>query len=130
MTRYEYLEEVKMDVKRFLRENLESYAGETSDMKELQERLYDDMWISDNVTGNASGSYTFNSYRAQENLVGAWDLLQEALEEFGETGIDILDRGAEWCDVTIRCYLLSEALGEILEEMRDKIEETFVIPQF
>lgn len=50
-----------------------------------------------------------------------WDLLAEALENFGQDGTDILKQGAEAMDVTIRCYLLGQAIAEVLEE--DDIEE-------
>lgn len=82
------------------------------------------------MTGNCSGSYTCSQCCAEENLAGSWDLLQEALEDFGERNINVLDKGAEWCDVTIRCYLLPQALDEVLEEMRDKIEFTLGMCQF
>ena len=47
------------------------------------------------------------------------DLLAEAFKEFGEDGLDILKKGAEACDVTIRCYLLSECLSEVVDELYD-----------
>lgn len=50
-----------------------------------------------------------------------WDLLAEALENFGQDGTDILKQGAEAMDVTIRYYLLGQAIAEVLEE--DDIEE-------
>ena len=75
----------------------------------------------DSVTGNASGSYTFNTYQAEENICHNLDLLGEALEEFGSGADYLIHNGAEACDVTIRCYLLSECIAEALEE----IEEDF-----
>lgn len=44
------------------------------------------------------------------------DLVQEAYEEFGYNGVP-LDAGAEDMDVTVRCYLLSKAIGEALDEL-------------
>ena len=44
------------------------------------------------------------------------DLLKEALKEFG-CGIEYLKKGAEACDVTIRCYLLSSAISEVIDEL-------------
>ena len=81
------------------------------------------------MTGNGSGSYTFNTYEAEENLVGNWDLLLEALENFGQADINPIEKGAEWCDVTIRCYLLPSAIDDVLEEMSNNnssiLEEIF-----
>ena len=117
MERYDYYENVLADVKEFISERgIESVTEENKD--DLYEELYDDMFVSDSVTGNASGSYTFNTWKAEENLCHNMDLLKEALEEFG-CGIDYLERGAEACDVTIRCYLLSQCLSKALDEMAE-----------
>lgn len=103
---YNYYESIKEDVKEYL--------------KETDERnydvLYNEMFTADSVTGNGSGSYTFNTYEAEENLCHNMDLLREAIEMFGGDYSNILAQGAEACDVTIRCYLLGQVLQEVLEE--------------
>lgn len=43
----------------------------------------DTLFACDSVTGNASGSYTFNTWTAEEYLCHNWELLGEALTEFG-----------------------------------------------
>ena len=80
------------------------------------------LFISDSVTGNASGSYFCNSWKAEECLCHNIELLAEALHEFG-SDISYLENGAEACDVTIRCYLLGQALNETLDELEETIEE-------
>ena len=82
----------------------------------LEERLNDDLFIEDSVTGNGSGSYYCNTWKAEEALSHNWDLLVEALEAFGQDGTDVLKQGAEWCDVTIRCYLLGQAIAAVLDD--------------
>lgn len=93
-------------------------------MEELEQSLNDDLWTVDSVTGNASGSYTFNRYQAQEYVMDNIELLNEACEEFGtntETvGEKFLNEEFEWMDVTIRCYLLAQAISEALEEVEDE----------
>jgi len=106
--KYNYLEEIKKDVQMYLGENYNSIEEVN------EEELNDILFVEDSVTGNASGSYTFNTYQAEENLTHNLDLLKEACETFGcEPKLD----NAEWCDVTIRCYLLSQAISEVLEEL-------------
>lgn len=106
--RYDYLENVKEDIKNYIEENEKELDFET---------LYDELFIEDSVTGNASGSYTFSTYKAEENLCHNMDLLKEACEEFCcEPKLD----DAEWCDVTIRCYLLGQALQEVIEELEEE----------
>ena len=123
MERYDYLEAVKNDVKDYI--NNEVTLADFSNREELEEKLNEDLWTCDSVTGNASGSYYCNSWKAEEALAHNWDLLAEAMKEFGEDGTDILERGAEAMDVTIRCYFLGQAIGEILDDMEDILEDSF-----
>ena len=122
MTNYSYLENIKADVKEYI--DNEINLKDFSDREELEEKLNDTLWTEDSVTGNASGSYYCNSWKAEEALAHNWDLLAEAMKEFG-CEVDLLEKGAEWADVTIRCYLLGQAIGEVLDEMEEELEEAF-----
>lgn len=108
MKDYNYYESMKEDIKEYLKE---------TDERDFN-TLYDDMFIDDSITGNASGSYTFSTYEAEENICHNLDLLKEACDEFC---CNIPD-GAEACDVTIRCYLLGQVLTEVLEELKEEEE--------
>ena len=119
MERYDYLEAVKEDVKNYIEENGIKVTSENRN--ELEEQLNDDLFTCDSVTGNGSGSYTFNTWTAEEYLCHNLDLLAEACEEFGSS-MDILKDGAEACDVTIRCYLLNQAISEVLDELEEEAE--------
>ena len=116
MERYDYLEAVKEDVKNYIEENGIKVTSENRE--ELEEQLNDDLFCYDSVTGNGSGSYTFNAWKAEEYLCHNLGLLAEACEEFGSS-MDILKDGAEACDVTIRCYLLNQAISEVLDELEE-----------
>ena len=118
---YDYREAVREDVLDYIREevNLDEWKG---DRDGLEEWLNDRLWTTDSVTGNASGSYTFNAWKAEENLCHNWDLLAEALDEFG-SDTNILKQGAETLDVIIRCYLLGAAIAEALDELEEELEE-------
>ena len=124
---YDYKEAVKEDVKEYIRENYSAdeirESLETSAARsDFEERLNDNLWIEDSVTGNASGSYTFNTWQAEENLCHNMDLLEEACDEFGQDLGEAVERGAEFCDVTIRCYLLCGAISDALDELESEIE--------
>lgn len=117
---YDYRETVRNDVieqvKDGYKENsLRLYKEEGRDA--LEEYLNDELWIDDQVTGNGSGSYTFNTWEAEENLCHNMDLLAEACDEFGQDMGKAVKRGAEYCDVTIRCYLLAGAISEAIDEL-------------
>lgn len=119
--KYNYLENIKADVLDYIKENYEeeNFANLNYD------ELYDEMWIADSVTGNASGSYYCNTWKAEEAICHNMDLLIDALEEFGYLTIDGLNEairnGAEWADVTIRCYLLGQVLQEVLDELKGEV---------
>lgn len=120
MNQYDYREAVKNDIIDYINEH--DVKVTSSNRDEVYEQLYDEIFISDSVTGNASGSYTFNTWKAEENLCHNLDLLGEALSEFGSDPAKIME-SPEACDVTIRCYLLSEMLGEVLDELEEDDEE-------
>lgn len=112
-TKYNYLENVTDDVINYINEH--EIEVTEDNREEVAEQLQDECFMSDSVTGNASGSYTFNTWQAEENLCHNLDLLGEALEEFGCDASYLTDKGAEACDVTIRCYLLPQAIETALD---------------
>lgn len=113
-TRYNYLEAVTADVLDYIKEN--NITVTADNREEIEEQLRDDLWACDSVTGNGSGSYTFNSWTAETYIFHNLDLLTEAVEEFGGS-MDVLKDDAEACDVTIRCYLLPQAIAAALDEV-------------
>jgi hypothetical protein len=121
MERYNYRRAMKEDIIEYISDeiNLNDYRGKRDELEEL---LNDDLWITDSVTGNASGSYFFSTWKAEEAIAHNWDLLEEAIEEFGND-CNPIERGAEWCDVTIRCYLLGECIAAVLDDLEDELEE-------
>lgn len=115
MEKYNYFEAVCDDVREYI--NNEKIVVNDDNREEIEQQLNDDLWTNDSVTGNGSGSYTFRTWQAEENICHNLDLLGEALSEFGFTIDYLQEKGAEACDVTIRCYLLSQAIAEVLNEM-------------
>ena len=91
--------------------------------------VYDNLFIDDAVTGNGSGSYTFNSAKARENVADAiWD--KKVLNALAEIGCDggqiaqyLRDGEAETLDVSIRCAMLGEVYGEIEEHFSDRVND-------
>lgn len=81
MERYDYFAAVKEDVLNYINENNIVVTSENRD--EVEQDLNDTLFTCDSVTGNASGSYTFNAWTAEEYLCHNWDLLGEALTELG-----------------------------------------------
>lgn len=115
--KYNYFEAVRTDVAEYVYQEI-NFSDWKENRDGLEERLNEDLWICDGVTGNASGSYTFNTWKAEENLSHNWDEIETVAAEFGiePTISDGYEHGAEWWDVSIRCYYLGQAIAEVLDE--------------
>ena len=127
MTNYNYLEAMIEDVKEYLRNEAE-YDQEDLfyNRNDLEEKLHDDLWINDSVTGYASGSYFCNTYKSKECVLDNMDLLNEMCKNFGieakTIGEKFLNDEWEWMDVSIRCYMLGQAISEALDEIEAELE--------
>lgn len=121
---YSYPSHVKNDIKEFIEKRLDSgtfgmlVQGDKDTIQDVQDLMFD----QDDVTGNGSGSYTFDTFKAEQNLMGNWDLLREAKEEL-QPNVDLIDKGPEYCDVMIRCYLLDWCFNKALNEIVTDTEE-------
>lgn len=119
---YDYYKAVKEDVLKYIEEEVDT---DGIDFEELKTQLYDDLFTEDSVTGNASGSYTFSRAQAQEYVEENKDLIHEMCSEFG-----CEERVKDWwlsddyesIDVSIRCYVLGNAISSALEELREAAE--------
>lgn len=124
------------------RENIERYDYERSMFysvllamsdfgdRELDELLNEDedtmweyldgqLWTSDTVTGNGSGSFFCNGWKAEAAICHNWDLIEDAQNEFGPLEFS---RGAEYIDVCIRCFLASGVYQKVIENIIDRMD--------
>lgn len=119
---YDYREAMTEDVKEWIKQNIDLTEW-TEDREGLEQQLNDDLWTADSVTGNGSGSYTFNRVQASLYVLDNMDLLQEAIDEFATdpatVGDKFISEDWEWFDVTIRCYLLGSVISDVLDEMEE-----------
>lgn len=119
---YDYREAMTEDVKEWIKENIDLTEW-TEDREGLEQQLNDNLWTADSVTGNGSGSYTFNRVQASLYVLDNMDLLQEAIEEFATdpatVGDKFISEDWEWFDVIIRCYLLGSVTSKVLDEMEE-----------
>jgi len=120
MERYDYERAVKNDIRQYLEENWEKGKRITDDDRIT---LHDDMFVDDSVTGNGSGSYTFNRNTAEEYVCHNLDLLGDALDEFCVDGVTLRKKmDGEWADVIIRCMMLGRVEGEVFDEWNEKCD--------
>lgn len=122
---YDYMEAIKTDIREYL-EDKNGYQVNFSDYEDADtfiQEMSDTLWNEDAITGNASGSYTFNRAEAAEYVHDNMDLCTEALKEFCTPAEVIaekfLEEDFEYFDVIIRCYLLAQAVAEVAEELEE-----------
>lgn len=119
----DYIDETKENAVFFIEQGDYDYIiQDADDAEEAAEKIADELWIDDGVTGNGSGSYTFSTAKAKENtaeLVWDEDFIFE-LEGLA-LGFEIFKNGAEAVDVTARCL----ALGRVHSDIEDAVEERF-----
>lgn len=128
MDRNEYIRQIADDVKYLFEErlaeglDLEDFIDEdyNVDTDEIFEYLDEACFCNDSVTGNASGSYTFNSCVAEKNIADAWDVMAEIYRHWGIED-NPFDKGAEYWDVTIRCYLLGDAIVYCMDKLKTMV---------
>ena len=125
MKEYSYIEAVTADVLEYIQDN---YSADElkelmQDRDDFAEHLNDDLWIDDSVTGNGSGSYTFNREQAKEYVLSDCEQVLEAAREFcfGMDAAELMQKlfNGEWeyFDVTARCYVLGQAIDAALDEI-------------
>lgn len=88
--------------------------------------VYEELFTADGVTGNGSGSYTFNRFKAQENIADAIfdDEIISAFEGAGTSLYDLLKNDdPEGIDVIIRCHVLSNLYGELEDYFWDLTDD-------
>lgn len=118
MERYDYRAALRSSILDYIEENAERYRGLSDE--DRRDRLYGDLWLADSVTGNESGGYFNNAWKAEEALCHNFDILQDVISEFGISTARIFN--AEYLDVSIRCYLLGEVLDDVLADMKAQLE--------
>lgn len=117
MEKYDYYEAVKEDVLNAIEEDDELLPHEDEDEVDYEERLNDALWASE-VTGNGSYAYYFSDEEdAIAAVMGNLDLCSKAYQEY-EIDVDAVTfmSNIRSADVTIRCYILSSVIHDIIEE--------------
>lgn len=111
MYKYNYLEEMKNDIIFYCQDNgidIKSY-------KEDPDKLADELWDVDCITGNGMCGYT-EPHECAQFLTYNLELAREALEEFGVEKIPRDKDLYKYLDTSIRCYLLNQAVYELVDE--------------
>jgi hypothetical protein len=90
------------------------HLADPQELNDLIEKLDEILWIEDSVTGNGSGTYQ-DAWKAKCNLWNNEDLIEEVTKEFEISPEKVKD--PEHMDISIRCYLLSGSIYEVVDAL-------------
>lgn len=88
--------------------------------------VFDEIYNNDSVTGNMSGSYTFNREQASENVSDAiWNRDIVTLLHCHNVIVDdyLKEDDPEGLDVCIRCAMLDAIYEELKDHFEDLVNE-------
>ena len=76
-----------------------------------------DLAFDRDMTGNSTGSYWCNELKAERALLGNFDLVQVALDEFGMESISSPELvSGEHLDILVREHLLPQIIDDVLDK--------------
>ena len=121
-TMYDYRKEMIKNIKKYVIRNnwVEKNYHIGDDYSKMLDKLYDELWDKDEITGNGKNYYDEENKCAvyvMDNL----PLYFEAAREFNLLPLTQMswerEHAAQHMDATIRCYLLRDCLEEACEEL-------------
>lgn len=111
---YNYKEEMIDDLEAMLKDSDINFDGKTRG--EMYEEMQDLAFDRD-VTGNRTGSYFCNELKSERALLGNYDLVQDALDDFGMESISSPELvSGEHLDVLVREHLLPQVIDDVLDK--------------
>lgn len=109
------------DYKQEMCDELDQMAKDAKiDFAKGRDQLYEelqDLAFDRDITGNRIGSYWCDELKAERCLLGNFDLLQEAVDDFGPQVIDSSDLlTGEHLDILIREHLLPDVIEDVMDK--------------
>ena len=120
---YNYVKKMTRDIVEYVKDNYS--AADLAD-PDFRDTLYEELWVEDDITGNGQRGYYCKDIEDVKAMVFEnVDTLIEALEEFGNEPDDYKRalKDPQFADITIRCYLLGEAINKALEVLEIILED-------
>jgi hypothetical protein len=112
MKKYDYYTAMYNDIADYVKDNNINLSEYGDNIEDITEKLSDELWGEDSITGNGGFGYDSNS-NCEEYLCHNLDILFEAIYDFDfDTNYHHLDKDnlPKTLDSLIRCYLLNSVL--------------------
>ena len=111
---YNYKEEMIDELEDMIKDSDLNFDGKNRGeaFEELQDLAFDR-----DLTGSRTGSYWCNELKAERALLGNFDLVEEALSDFGMESVDSPDLlTGEHLDILVREHLLPQVIDDVLDK--------------
>lgn len=111
---YNYKEEMIDELEDMIKNSDIDFTGKNRGeaFEELQDLAFDR-----DLTGNRTGSYFCNELKSERALLGNFDLVQDALDDFGMESISSPELvSGEHLDVLVREHLLPQVIDDVLDK--------------
>lgn len=128
-----YIKEMYNDVTEWINDNCDitvengNITTEHGTRMEFEEWLIDRLYNQDSITGNGSGSYTCNSWEAEQHIRDEFDMFLDMVKDFDysaeQVGTWFLNEEWETMDVLVRCWLLPSVIAEVLDDIESGVNE-------
>lgn len=118
-----YVNLIKDDIKEYHMDEVKQMLKDTNNNRVVVgNKLYEEFINDDSITGNLSGSYTFNTEEAKKIVLANIDEVVNAYENFydapaEELGNILYNNDWEKADVAARCAYLYDAINELLNDL-------------
>ena len=122
MKKYDYYTAMYDDIADYIKNNNINLSKYGDDIEDITEKLSDELWGEDSITGNGGFGYDTIS-NCEEYLCHNLDILFEAINDFDfDTNYYHLDRESlpKTLDSLIRCYILNST---VYAYVKDSLEE-------
>ena len=126
--KYDYKQAMTNDIINYILYNCPEYLSEINEYDELREKLWEELWAEDSITGNGDNYYDTEE-KCFEYISGDIDLVYEAAREFciDDDINNIIEQYTKktlgrYLDCTTRCYILGNAIDLALERIKDGLE--------
>ena len=110
---YDYKSEMVDELESMLKDSDIEFDGKNRGeaFEELQDLAFDR-----DLIGNRVGSYWCNELKSERALLGNYDLVQDAIDDFGMESISSPELlSGEHLDVLVREHLLTQVIDEVLD---------------
>lgn len=118
-----YVNLIKDDIKEYYMDEVKQMLKDTNNNRVVVgNKLYEEFINDDSITGNLSGSYTFNTEEAKNIVLSNIDEVVDAYKKFydepdKELGNVLINNDWEKADVIARCAYLYDAINELLNDL-------------